>query len=90
MAWKVEIDRQAVKDLDRIDRQEARRILVYLFERVARLEDPRSLGEALKGPLGGLWKYRLGAYRIIAEIRDADILVLVVRIGHRSKVYGGH
>lgn len=90
MAWKVELDHQAEKDLDRIDRQEARRILVFLFERVAKLDDPRSIGEALRGQLGGLWKYRVGAYRIIAQIRDAEILVVVVRIGHRSKVYGGH
>lgn len=90
MAWRVELDRQAEKDLDRIDRQEARRILVYLRERVAGLDDPRGIGEALKGPLGGLWKYRVGAYRIIADIRDEEILVLVLRIGHRSKVYGGH
>lgn len=90
MAWKVELDHQAEKDLDRIDRQEARRILVFLFERVAKLDDPRSIGEALRGQLGGLWKYRVGAYRIIVEIRDAEIIVLVARIGHRSKVYGGH
>jgi len=90
MAWKVKLDHQAEKDLDRIDRQEARRILIFLFERVAKLDDPRNIGEALRGQLGDFWKYRVGAYRVIAEIRDAEILVVVARIGHRSKIYGGH
>lgn len=90
MAWKVELDHQAEKDLDRIDRREAQRLLIFLFERVAKLDDPRSIGEALRGQLGGFWKYRVGAYRIVVEIRDTEILVLVARIGHRSKIYGGH
>ena len=69
MAWRVEIDRAAVRDLDKLDRQAAQRILAFLHGRVATLDDPRSIGEALKGSrLGEFWKYRVGDYRIITRI----------------------
>ena len=88
MAWKVELDPAAVRDLDRLDRQVARRILNFLYERVARLDDPRAIGQALQGPnFGELWKYRVGDWRIICKIEDERVTVLVLRIGHRSKVY---
>lgn len=71
-----------------LDQQVARRINRFLFERVAPLENPRSIGEALKGTeLGDLWKYRVGDYRIIASIEDNLIRILVVRIGNRREVY---
>lgn len=88
MAWKVEVDRAAVRDLGKLDRQAARRILTFLHGRVAALDDPRSIGEALRGSrLGEFWKYRVGDYRIIARIEDAAVRVLVVRIGNRRDVY---
>ena len=88
MAWKVEIDRAAVRDLDKFDPQTARRILSFLHGRVAALDDPRSIGEALRGSrLGEFWKYRIGDYRVIARIEDAAVRVLVVRIGNRRDVY---
>jgi len=88
MAWKIELDPATVRDLDRLDREIARRILGFLHERVARLDDPRSIGQALQGPkYGELWKYRVGDWRIICKIEDQRITVLVLRIGHRSKVY---
>lgn len=88
MAWKVELDRAAVRDLDKLDRQAARRILAFLHGRVAPLDDPRSIGEALKGSrLGELWRYRIGDYRVIARIEDDALRVLVVRVGSRDKVY---
>lgn len=91
MAWKIELDPRAERELDGIDPQMVRRILVFLYGRVAKLDDPRSIGEALKGSkLGEFWKYRVGDFRIIAKIEDVEIRILVVRIGHRSKVYGGH
>ena len=66
----------------------ARRILAFLFERVAKLEDPRSIGEALKGSkLGDFWKYRVGDYRLISSIEDGVMRILVVRIGNRRDVY---
>lgn len=88
MAWKIEIDRDAKRDLDKIDRQEGRRILKFLYERVANLGNPRCIGEALKGSrLGEFWKYRVGDYRIIASIEDNQLRILVVRIGNRREVY---
>ena len=89
MAWTIEIDRAAVSDLDRLDPQAARQILVFLHERVATLADPRSIGEALKGSrLGEFWKYRVGDYRIIiSSIEDGTLRVLVVKVGNRREVY---
>jgi mRNA interferase RelE/StbE len=88
MAWKVEFDRAAERELSKIDPPQARRILIFLHERVAVLEDPRSMGEALKGSrLGIYWKYRVGDYRVIASIEDGALRILVVRIGNRREVY---
>lgn len=90
MAWKVELDAAAVRELDKLDPQVARRILKFLFERIAPLDDPRSIGEALKGSeLGVFWKYRVGDYRIISSIEDGLMRILVVRIGNRREVYRG-
>lgn len=90
MAWIVELDPDAERDLDRLDPQHARKVLAYLYERIATDKDPRRFGEPLRHGLFGLWKYRVGDYRIVCDIRDEKILVLVLRIGHRRKVYGGH
>jgi mRNA interferase RelE/StbE len=86
--WKVEFDKAAERDLDKLDPQVTRRIERFLFDRVATLDNPRLIGEALHGPkLGELWKYRVGDYRIICKIEDNILRVLVVRIGHRREVY---
>lgn len=88
MTWRIEIDPAAAKELRSLGSEPARRILEFLTDRVARLEDPRAIGEALKGAkLGALWKYRVGDYRIIADIQDAVVTILVVRIGNRREVY---
>ena len=88
MAWKIEFDPAAERELGKIDPQTARRILAFLHKRVAHLDDPRSIGEALKGSkLGEFWKYRVGDYRIVSSIEDGALRILVVRIGHRKKVY---
>jgi len=88
MVWKIEIEASANKELDKIDFQQARRILRFLFDRVAHLEDPRSIGEALTGSrFGSLWKYRVGDYRIISSIEDKELKILVIKIGNRKKVY---
>lgn len=88
MTWKIEITASAKKELSKIDRLAARRILSFLSERVSPLEDPRSLGEALKGAkLGNFWKYRVGDYRIIADIEDKVMKILVVKVGNRREVY---
>lgn len=88
MAWNIEIEKSAHRELEKLDPQAARRILGFLFERVAQLGDPRAVGEALKGSqLGEFWKYRVGEYRVICNIDDGTVRILVVRIGHRREVY---
>ena len=88
MAWRIELHPQAEKELSKLDPEVARKIVRFLRERVAPLEDPRSVGEALKGPeLGRFWKYRVGDYRLICHIQDQRITILVVTIGHRRDVY---
>ena len=88
MAWRIEFDPAAAKELAKLDKPVARRITAFLGQRVATLADPRSLGEALRGDeLGQFWKYRLGDYRIIARIVDKRVVIVVLRIGHRGDVY---
>lgn len=88
MAWRIEFDDKAKKDLAALDKAVAKRITAFLRERVLGLDDPRSIGEALKGSkLGAFWKYRAGDWRIIANIEDGALLILVVRIGNRREVY---
>ncbi|MHB8653180.1 MAG: type II toxin-antitoxin system RelE family toxin [Terriglobia bacterium] len=88
MAWNVELSVEADRELKKLDAQHARRILRFLHERVAILDDPRKIGEALHGSrLGEFWKYRVGPYRLICKIEDNRLLVLVLRIGHRKEIY---
>ena len=88
MAWTVEFDAAAAKELRKLDAQVARRIVAFLRERLAPLDNPRSIGEALHGDtLGEFWKYRLGDYRIVARIVDRRVVIVVVRMGHRKDVY---
>lgn len=87
MAWRIELTGTAAKQLARLDRGDAQRIIAFLRTRLAPLDDPRSAGKALHGPLGALWRCRVGDFRLLAAI-EADVLrVLVVRIGHRREVY---
>ena len=88
MAWRIEFETIADKELSKIDPQVRRRILRFLFDRVAFLEDPRSVGDALVGAeFGEYWKYRVGDYRIIANIDDKKIIITIVKIGNRKEVY---
>jgi len=88
MAWSIEFSPTAQRQLRQQDPQIARRLNRFLFERVAGLDNPRIIGEALKGTeYGDLWKYRVGDYRIIASIEDKLVRILVVRIGNRREVY---
>jgi len=88
LAWRIELDDAAKKDLAKLDKPVAKRITTFIRERLAVLDDPRSIGDALKGSrLGELWKYRVGDYRIIADIEDGALKILVVKIGNRREVY---
>ena len=88
MGWTVEVSAGARKALSKLDPSAARSILHFLDEKVARAADPRTAGRALAGStLGNFWRYRVGDHRVIADIQDAKVTVLVVRIGHRREVY---
>lgn len=85
--WRVEFDAAAAKELKALGPQEQLRILKFLSERVATREDPRRMGHALTGEFSGLWRYRIGDYRLIVSIEDNRLVVLVLRVGHRRQVY---
>ena len=88
MAWQIEFDESAKKELAKLDRQVARRLIEFLKDRVLSQKDPRSVGQALKGStLGEFWKYRVGDFRIIVRIQDERMTVLVLRVGNRSDIY---
>ena len=88
MAWRVDFAATAAKQLRKLDPQVTTRILTFLRDRVAPLDDPRSIGEALRGKeLGKFWKYRFGDWRIIADLDDGVMLITVVRLGNRREVY---
>ncbi len=88
MAYNVELSESADRELSKLDAQQAKLILKFLHQRVAKLDDPRSIGEALHGSrLGEFWKYRVGDYRLISKIEDDRLVVLVLRIGHRKEIY---
>jgi len=87
LAWRIEFVPAAAKELKKLGSAEAARIIATLETRIAELDDPRSLGSALTGELGGLWRWRIGDNRVVARIVDDRITILVVRVGHRREVY---
>ncbi len=87
MAWTINYAKTARDQLRKLDKAATRCIVDYMDERVAVSDDPRQIGKALKGPLGDLWRYRVGDYRIICDIQDGVITVLVLQIGNRKEVY---
>jgi mRNA interferase RelE/StbE len=87
LAWTIEFVPAAATELKKLGRAEAGRIIATLKARIATLDDPRRLGEALAGDLAGLWRWRIGDYRVIARIEDQKLLILVVRVAHRREVY---
>ena len=88
MAWLVKLSKTAEKQLEKLDKPVAQRIYDFLEQRVAALDNPRSIGEALAGSrFGELWKYRQGDYRIVVSIEDDVVQILVIKIGHRREVY---
>jgi mRNA interferase RelE/StbE len=85
--WRVEFDPNAARDLRKLGAEAQRLILRYLRERIATAEDPRRFGRPLTHDLKGLWRYRVGDYRIVASIEDGRFIVLVVTVDHRREVY---
>ena len=88
MVWIIKYTQSSSKQLKKLDKQTALRVLDYMDERVAVLADPRSLGKNLKGPkVGEYWRYRVGDIRVICNIVDGQMTVLVIEIGNRREVY---
>ena len=87
MAWAVEYTDTARSQLRKLDRRTARRVLDYMDGVVAASDDPRQRGRGLTGPMGGLWRYRVGRCRIICDLQDDVLRVLVLRVGARDRIY---
>jgi mRNA interferase RelE/StbE len=86
LAYEVEYTATALRQLRKLDRQVARRIVDFLYE-VSALDDPRSRGKALVGDRAGIWRYRVGDYRVLCEFREAELVILALAVGHRGDVY---
>jgi mRNA interferase RelE/StbE len=87
LAWTIEFVPAAAKELKKLGKTEAARIIGTLETRIAARDDPRELGSALTRDLSGLWRWRIGDYRLIARIEDERIMILIVRVAHRREVY---
>lgn len=87
MTWTVEFDNAAAKELRKLDKQAQQEILRYFRERIATNEDPRRFGKPLSRDLAGLWRYRVRNYRVICNVEDDKLVVLVLRVGHRKDIY---
>ncbi|MFM8900049.1 MAG: type II toxin-antitoxin system RelE family toxin [Burkholderiales bacterium] len=88
MAWQIELTATAAKQLGQLDKSIAKRIVTFLRSRLAQMDDPRLSGKALTGAqLGAFWRYRVGDYRLICDIQDDKLCVLVIEIGNRREVY---
>ncbi len=87
MPWAYSFDERALHELQKLDRQAQKEIVAYLEKRIATKEDPRRFGKPLRAQLVGLWRYRVRDYRILCQIKDDVLLVLVVSVGHRKNVY---
>ena len=87
MTWTIEYARSVQKTVRKMNPPTRRRVRAFLEQRVAGLADPREIGDPLTGKLAGLWRYRVGDYRVICEIYDDQLRVLAIRIGHRREVY---
>lgn len=87
MAWTIKIDKKAIKEISSLDKPIKKRITDFLKNKLAKTKNPRSIGEALHGQLKKFWKYRIGDYRLICDIEDETVTVLVLRVKHRKEIY---
>lgn len=87
MTWNVEWDDKARRELRKLDRNTQKLILKFFRERIMMDDDPRRFGRALKHELKGLWRYRIGDYRAVCQIKDRQLIVLVLAVGHRRHIY---
>jgi mRNA interferase RelE/StbE len=87
LAWAIEYAETARKQLRKLDKPTARRVVEFMDKRVAPSDDPRKLGKTLKGSLGDLLRYRVGDFRVLCDIQDRKLTVLVLQVGNRREVY---
>ena len=87
MSWKVDFSPKAEKQVKKLDAAQRAAIYRWLYKNIDGCENPRAFGHALTGNLGGLWRYRVGKYRVICELQDDRLVVLALEVGHRSQVY---
>ncbi len=90
LAWTIEISDTAKKQLKKMGKEDAKRIISYLKSRAAEGDNPRKIGKALKGNLSELWRYRIGDFRVICELQDNVMTILVLKAGHRKEIYKRH
>ena len=86
-SWHVEFDTAALRELRKMSAGPRQAILRYLRHRIETADDPRRFGKALTGTMSGLWRYRVSDYRIVCRIEDSKVVVLVLKVGHRSEIY---
>jgi len=87
LAWTINYSDKALKSLRKMGKQNARRIIDFMDLRIAVMDNPRQSGKSLKGELGEFWRYRVGDYRILCEIKDGELVILAATIGHRREIY---
>jgi mRNA interferase RelE/StbE len=87
LIWQIKFDPRAVKELKKIDKKAQKRIIDYLKKKVATQDNPRIFGKSLKGDKRGFWRYRVGDYRVICNLLDDTMIILVIKIGHRQSIY---
>ena len=87
MTWKVDFDPRAMKELEKLDKQVQIRIIKFIKQRIELSDDCKNIGLPLKGNLSGLWKYRVGDYRLICKIEHKKLHVLIINVGHRKNIY---
>jgi mRNA interferase RelE/StbE len=87
VGWTINFSEIALKQLKRLDKQRAKRIIDYLEKRISTVNDPKQQGKSLAYNKSGLWRYRVGDYRIICQINDETITILILEIGHRKDIY---
>ncbi len=87
MSWTIKVEDNVRKTLKKLDPQSRRRIINFLNQDLAKLENPRQKGKSLTGKFKGMWRYRVGNYRILCEIIDDELVIVAVEVGHRSSIY---
>ncbi len=87
MTWEVKYEEQVAKNLKKLDSVPRKRIQKFIEERLIPSLNPKEIGEPLKGSLGEYWRWRVGDYRLIGEIHEKEIIIVIVKIGHRRNIY---